>query len=127
MSFRGVLYALSTLFYIVLYFVFGGLVIASFYTPGPRYILGALFLIVAVPVLIFSAYDNRKLRREQEEYRELQIRHGAAAREHCPHRRITLSQNDIGVLVMTDKWCQICGAHLGPARLKESIFGNKWE
>jgi hypothetical protein len=32
-----------------------------------------------------------------------------------------------GVATATTKWCRVCGGNLGPAKLKESPFGNRWE
>lgn len=83
-----------------------------------------LALLIVVPTSYFSA---RKLDRARREYREIQNAHGYDAREHCPHRVQTLGQTGVpGVVTMTTKWCRVCGKCLGPARLKESIFGNRW-
>ena len=84
-----------------------------------------LALLIVVPTSYLSA---RKLERARREFREIQNAHPYDAREHCPHRVHTLGQTGVpGVVTMTTKWCRICGACLGPAKLRESVFGNRWE
>jgi hypothetical protein len=52
----------------------------------------------------------------------------AAARKNCAHAFVQFGQTGVpGVAAATTKWCRVCGALLGPAKLKESIFGNRWE
>jgi ABC-type multidrug transport system fused ATPase/permease subunit len=124
---RYILGVLGTLVYIILYFVFGGIVIASFYNATLRYVLGSIILFFIVVALIIKTSSDRRLRAARDEYDEIQKKHLYDAQEHCPHRLFALSQKDIGVIIMTDKWCKVCGKYLGPATLKRSIFGNKWE
>ena len=31
------------------------------------------------------------------------------------------------VLTATDKWCKVCGKHLGVATLKKGFWSNRWE
>lgn len=127
MSLRNVLDVLGTLVSIILYLIFGGIVIASFYIETLRYVLGSIVLFVAVVALISKIYGDRRLQVARDEYSEIQKEYGYNAREHCPHRFFSHSQTDAGVMTMTDKWCKVCGKHLGPAKLKTSIFGNRWE
>lgn len=126
MSFRMLLDISRTLVSLILYLIVGGMIIASFYGSTPRYILGSVFVIVALPTLVSHVYNERRLQRARAEYTEIQSRYGYSAREHCPHRFFSLSQKDIGVIAMTDKWCKICGKQLGPATLRKSVFGNQW-
>lgn len=119
-------YVLSILGSIILYLFVGGIIIASFYKMTLLYILGSIILIIIVVMIIGNYLGDRRLQSAREEYYEIQKEHGYNAREHCPHRLFSLSQTDAGVMTMTDKWCKVCGKHLGPATLKRSIFGNKW-
>lgn len=127
MSLRSVLDALGALVSIILYLIFGGIVIASFYNETLRYVLGSIVLFVVVVALFITIYANRRLQLARDEYSEIQKEFGYSAREHCPHRFFSLSQTDYGVVTATDKWCKVCGKDLGPAKLKKSIFGNGWE
>jgi hypothetical protein len=127
MSLRYVIHVLGSLVSIILYFIVGGIIIASFYSATLRYVLGSIILFVAVVALIGKIYSDRRLQIARDEYSDIQKEYGYNAREHCPHRFLSLSQNDVGVITMTDKWCKVCGKHLGPAKLKRSIFGNRWE
>jgi hypothetical protein len=120
-------YVLSILGSIILYLFFGGIIIASFYNMTLLYILGSIVLFIIVVVIIDKFFRDRRLQTAREEYYEIQKEHGYNAREYCPHRLFSLSQTDAGVMTMTDKWCKVCGKHLGPATLKRSIFGKKWE
>jgi hypothetical protein len=90
------------------------------------YICGTPFLLGLVAWVIEEALSARRIQKARDQYYELQKVHLYNARDYCPHRFISLSQTDAGVMTMTDKWCKICGKHLGPAKLKKSIFGNKW-
>lgn len=119
-------YILSILGSIVLYLFVGGIIIASFYNMTLLYILGSIILIFIAVMIIANYFGDRRLQSAREEYYEIQKEHGYNAREHCPHRFFSLTQKDAGVMTMTDKWCKVCGKHLGPATLKRSIFGNKW-
>lgn len=88
-------------------------------------LLGLATFIVWYIVVRISA---TRLDRARAEYRELQKQYGSSAPAYCPHRYISLSQTGVpGVVSMTHKWCRICGKHVGTAKLKESIFGNRWE
>jgi hypothetical protein len=102
------------------------MVIASFYSAPIRYILGSVVLVIAAAALISKMYSDLQLRSAQREFHEIERTHGHSARDHCPHRLFTLSQKDLGVIAITDKWCKVCGKHLGPATLRKSVFGNKW-
>jgi hypothetical protein len=124
MSLRHILGVIGSL---ILYFIVGGIIIASFYNMTLLYILGSIILFLAAVTIIDKIFRDRRLQTAREEYCEIQKEHGYNAREHCPHRFFPLSQADAGVMTMTDKWCKVCGKHLGPAKLKTSIFGNRWE
>ena len=90
---------------------------------------GFVALVVAtIPVTIYGAIrDRRTLAAAVLEYQELQIKHGSSARDHCPHRVFTVGQTDYVVLTATDKWCKVCGKHLGAATLKKGFWKNRWE
>ena len=93
-----------------------------------------LLLAVAVAV-VAGAYaltqdhiESRNLKAALWEHYELERRLGAGkARELCAHRYVTFGQTGVpGVVTMTSKWCRVCGSHLGPAKLKDSLFGGTW-
>jgi hypothetical protein len=92
------------------------------------YVAGFLILLVII-VKAGARRKDRQLQAYRKEYDELEQKYGyVRAREHCPHRAFTFSQTGIpGVVTMTTKWCKICGKDLGPAHLKESPWGNRWE
>src|SRR4030042_544668 len=96
------------------------------------YIIGfviVFFVIVWVVGIISASREHKKLQEARKEYTEIEKQYGyLEGREHCPHKYIEFSQTGItGVVTTTTKWCKVCGKHLGAARLKTSIFGNKWE
>jgi hypothetical protein len=85
-------------------------------------------LVATIPVTIFGAIlDRRKLAAAVREYEELQAKHGASAKDHCPHRVFTVGQTDYVVLTASDMWCKVCGKHLGAATLKKGFWQNRWE
>jgi hypothetical protein len=85
-------------------------------------------LVATIPITIVeSILERRKLDAATREYQELQVKHGFAAKDHCPHRVFTIGQTDYVVLTATDKWCKVCGKHLGPATLKKGFWKNRWE
>lgn len=92
------------------------------------YVAGFLILLIII-VKAAARRKDRQLQAYRKEYDELEQKYGyIRAREHCPHRAFTFSQTGIpGVVTMTTKWCKICGKDLGPAHLKESVWGNRWE
>lgn len=122
--FRSILGFLGSL---ALYLIIGGTIIAGFYNPKFFIIPGSIILLAGAVTLADYLARGRRLRRARDEYSKLQREHGDGAQEQCPHRLFSISQKDIGVMTMTDKWCRVCGKHLGPAKLKKSIFGNSWE
>jgi hypothetical protein len=87
-----------------------------------------IVLVAWIPVAIVGAIlDRRKLAAAVREFQDLQVKHGYSARDHCPHRVFTVGHTDYVVLTASDKWCRVCGKHLGSATLKKSIWGNRWE
>ena len=122
--FRSILSFLGSL---ALYLIIGGTVIAGFYNPKFFIIPGSIIRLAGAVVITGNIVIGRRLRRAQDEYYKLQREFGYDAKNQCPHRLFTISQKDIGVFTMTDKWCRVCGKHLGPAKLNKSIFGKKWE
>jgi hypothetical protein len=87
-----------------------------------------VLLVAALPVaLVQSLLERRKLEAALREYQELQVTHGYTAKDHCPHRVFTLGQTDYVVMTATDKWCKVCGKHLGTATLKKGFWSNRWE
>lgn len=84
-----------------------------------------------VALLIFSAVflslQKNKLEAARREYDQIRQTYGSDARERCPHKEVQFSQQDLGVITFTNKWCKVCGKDLGPAKLKKSIFGNSWQ
>jgi len=88
----------------------------------------AVLLVAWIPIAIISAIVNRrKLAAAVREFQELYVLHGYSAKNHCPHRMFTVGHTDYVVLTASDKWCKVCGKHLGAATLKKSIWGNRWE
>jgi hypothetical protein len=87
-----------------------------------------VLLVAWIPVAIISAIlDRRKFAAAVREFQDLQVKHGSSAKDHCPHRVFTVGHTDYVVLTASDKWCKVCGKHLGSATLKKSIWGNRWE
>ena len=70
-----------------------------------------------------------KLEVARKEYVEIEKQYGSIrGRDHCPHKVVSFGQTGVpGVVTMTTKWCKVCGKNLGPAKLKTSMFGNRWE
>lgn len=90
-------------------------------------ILVAFVALVAFRMTVLH-HERKTLELAREEYRTIQIEHPYNSQENCPHRLVSLSQSEVpGIMTMTDKWCKVCGKHLGPAKLRRSIFGDKWE
>lgn len=92
------------------------------------YVFGFIVLVIVIAVM----RSNRQRARFEEarrEYYKNEDAHGMeAARAQCKHEFTQFGQTGVsGVVTMTTKWCRVCGADLGPAKLKESIFGNHWE
>ncbi|HUR38992.1 MAG TPA: hypothetical protein VM222_05840 [Planctomycetota bacterium] len=84
-------------------------------------------LVAAIPIgIVESILAHRKLEAAIREYQELQVKHGASSKDHCPHRVFTIGQTDYVVLTATDKWCKVCGKHLGTATLKKGFWKNRW-
>jgi hypothetical protein len=95
------------------------------------YVIGGLVVFFGGASIVGHVVSNmewKKLKAAENEYLEIAKNYGSVnAREHCPHRIVEFSQTGIvGVVTLTTKWCKICGKNLGPAKLKESIFGNRW-
>ncbi|MEK7449680.1 MAG: hypothetical protein AAB019_09375 [Planctomycetota bacterium] len=95
-----------------------------------------ILLFVLGFVVVFFSFVAVILKRERKriedafkEYDELVKKYGSfKAREHCLHKVIKFEQTGIpGVVTTTTKWCKVCHEYLGPAKLKTSIFGNRWE
>lgn len=90
--------------------------------------LAALFIGALVYGGVAYIMESRKLNAAWKEYDALQLRHGSDVRDVCPHRVVVIGQSGVpGVVTMTNKWCKTCKKDLGPAKLVESIFGNRWE
>lgn len=124
---RSILSILGTLGSLALYLIIGGTIIAGFYNPNFFLIPGSLILLAGAVTLADKLIADRRLRIAREEYDEIQRKHPYDAREHCPHKIFQISQTDYVVFIATNKWCKVCGKDLGPAKLKKSIFGNRWE
>lgn len=95
-------------------------------------LLAASFALIGVltPLARLMEFSRgRRLLRAQKEYARLEIQHGVVgAREHCPHSLFRLSQTGVpGVVVLTHKWCLLCGKNLGTARLQKTWYGHRWE
>ena len=88
-----------------------------------------VLLVAAIPFAAIRAIlDRRKLDAARREYQDIQIEHGYAAKEHCPHRIIVVGHTGYIVFTASNKWCKVCGKDLGPAKLKRSfLWGNSWE
>ncbi len=88
--------------------------------------------LIALAIVIAVKRSNKtaaKLEAARHEYQKNDYALGReAARAQCKHEFIQFGQTGVpGVITLTTKWCRVCGANLGPAKLKESIFGNRWE
>lgn len=92
------------------------------------YVAGFIILLIVI-AKAGARRKERQLQAFRKEYDELLKKYGyAQAREHCQHGAVTFSQTGVpGVVTMTRKWCKLCGKDLGPAHLKESVWGNRWE
>jgi energy-coupling factor transporter transmembrane protein EcfT len=124
MDLHSILSGIWTLILVVLFFVVAMIVIM---VPAARYVFGFFVLLGLVIAFVSSFLSNRQENKLRDEFQKLQLMHGYNAREHCPHRMVTFSQTGVAsVLTFTHKGCKICGKNLGPAKLKESIFGNRW-
>ena len=87
---------------------------------------------IALAIAIAVIHSNRKaakLEAARREYEKHEYALGkTAARAQCQHEFIEFGQTGVpGVITLTTKWCRVCRADLGPAKLKESIFGNSWQ
>jgi hypothetical protein len=95
----------------------------------------ALLIILGIVIVFsFALWLSSKLERRKflaacQEFDELKAKYGyLGALDRCPHKVITIGQSGTpGVITTTIKWCKICGGYVGAAKLRESIFGNKWE
>lgn len=88
--------------------------------------LVALFIGALIYTGVSYFIESRKLAAAWKEYDDLLRTHGSG--DLCPHRIFIFGQSGVpGVVVMTNKWCVTCKKDLGPAKLVESIFGNRWE
>ena len=88
--------------------------------------------LIALAIVIAVMRSNRKAARLEAARREYEANEYAlgreAARAQCKHEFIQFGQTGVpGVITLTTKWCLACRANLGPAKLKESIFGNSWQ
>lgn len=92
------------------------------------FILGCVVVYI-VGLASFVARQNRKIDEAREGYSKILAKYGTIeGQKRCPHEFTQFGQTGVpGVTTMTTKWCRICGAYLGPATLKRSIFGNYWE
>lgn len=92
------------------------------------YVLGFIALAVVITV-IRSNRNAARLNAARREYEKNEYALGKnAARAQCKHEFIQFGQTGVpGVITLTTKWCRVCRKDLGPAKLKESIFGNHWE
>ena len=92
------------------------------------FILGFVVVFFSLVVVVLK-HKRKKLGDAFKEYDELVEKYGyLKAREYCPHKVIEFGQTGIpGVVTTTTKWCKVCHAYIGPAKLKTSIFGNRWE
>jgi hypothetical protein len=95
------------------------------------YVIGGLVVFFGGGSIIGHVVSNiewKKLKAAENEYLEISKKYGyVKAPDHCTHRIVEFSQTGIvGVVTMTTKWCKVCRKNLGPAKLKESIFGNRW-
>jgi hypothetical protein len=96
------------------------------------YFIGFIIAFFAVVALVGRIQKNRqwkKLEIARAEYAEIEKKYGyIAGREHCPHRVVEFGQTGVpGVVTMTTKWCKVCRRNLGAVKLKQSMFGNRWE
>jgi hypothetical protein len=96
------------------------------------YAFGFIFAFFVVLRIIDGINKKRawkKLDAAREEFAEIAKEYGTIrGRDHCPHKVVTFGQTGVpGVVTMTTKWCNVCGKHLGSAKLKTSMFGNRWE
>jgi hypothetical protein len=96
------------------------------------WIAAALVLLIVTAIVAATARDARERKRlaaARDAYERAEFQLGReAARKSCAHVFTQFGQTGIpGVVTTTTKWCRVCGANLGPAKLKESIFGNRWE
>ncbi len=96
------------------------------------YILGVS---VAV-ILIAAVYSSRnaaklatRIATSRDEFARAEFELGRTrAQAQCKHEFFELGQTGVpGIVTVTRKWCRVCGANLGPAKLKHSIFGKRWE
>lgn len=93
------------------------------------WIAAALLIVTVIAgVSVLDARERARLKAARDAYERDEHALGrAAARQKCAHAFVQFGQTGIpGVVTATTKWCRVCGAPLGPAKLKESIFGNRW-
>ena len=101
------------------------------YDEAMWYAAGAVLLIAAL-IAVSNARDEaerRKVAAARDAFERERSKIGRqAALAKCAHAFVEFGQTGIpGVVTMTTKWCRVCGANLGPAKLRESIFGDRWE
>ena len=96
---------------------------------GYAAVFAVLILAVFLVAKARSAAVQARLMRARDAYRLDEHKLGAvSARKKCAHEYVQFGQTGTpGVATATTKWCRVCGGNLGPAKLKESLFGNRWE
>jgi len=64
--------------------------------------------IIALLILawILSSFNGKRLEDARRKYRD--------APELCLHKKVQFTQQDLGVITFTTKWCKVCGKNLGP-------------
>jgi hypothetical protein len=91
----------------------------------------AVLAVIAISVAAsaLGARERARLKAARDAYQRDEHELGReAARGKCSHASVQFGQTGVpGVATATTKWCRVCGAALGPAKLKESVFGNRWE
>jgi hypothetical protein len=92
----------------------------------------ALFLPIVIAIVAATARDGfarKRLAAARDAFQREEFKLGrAAAVKNCGHAFVQFGQTGTpGVATATTKWCRICGSSLGPAKFKESPFGNRWE
>ena len=96
------------------------------------YILGisvAVILIAAVASNWSAAKLATRISVSRDEFARAEFELGRTrAQATCKHEFFELGQTGVpGIVTVMRKWCRVCGANLGPAKPKHSIFGKRWE
>ena len=92
----------------------------------------AALLLIFASIIVAKARSRRRnmrLAAARDAYQRDEFKLGrTSARRKCGHEFMQFGQTGIpGIATMTTKWCRVCGQNLGPAKLKKSFFGNRWE